>query len=502
MTLLLIASLLIPMTSGVFLTLLILPPAGQGKTGLALRLSAGGGLGVGVGSLVYFLCLLAGIARYTALIEIILCLVLGLLCFVRLRKRGCGKAGSPPAEARKGSRLERLIAALFAVELVASLVSFTIAALKEPHGRWDAWLIWNMHARFLFRGGAQWREAFASGLDWSHWDYPLMLPASIARGWTYLGDETLPLPAVMGFLFTFLVIGLLTAALAHLRGRSEGWLAGMILMGTPFLITMGASQFADVPLAFFILATLALLNVASRCPENPTGALVLAGLAAGLCAWTKNEGLLFMLIAAAGLLVTTVFSGGWRLGLQRTAGFIAGALPVLLIVVYFKTRIAPVNDLMAGLGPEAAAKLLDWGRYGQITRAFFVTGLSFTQGPIDVRAGMSLNPGTVGILLLAAYLFLTGIRIDREGRIGPIQTAAILVAMLAGYFVVYVLTPLDLDYHLMTSLNRLFIQLWPGILFAVFMIAGPPATIGLQPQSIPPPKPGKVKKRRPAKETK
>ena len=33
----------------------------------------------------------------------------------------------------------------------------------------------------------------------------------------------------------------------------------MILMGTPFFITMGASQFADIPLAFFILTTLVML---------------------------------------------------------------------------------------------------------------------------------------------------------------------------------------------------------------------------------------------------
>ena len=65
--------------------------------------------------------------------------------------------------------------------------SFLIAYLKEPHGKWDAWLIWNMHARFLYRGGDAWREAFASGLDWSHWDYPLLLPLSIVRGWTLHG---------------------------------------------------------------------------------------------------------------------------------------------------------------------------------------------------------------------------------------------------------------------------------------------------------------------------
>ena len=72
------------------------------------------------------------------------------------------------------------------------------------------------------------------------------------------------------------------------------------------------------------------------------------------------------------------------------------------------------------------------------------------------------------------YLLITGIRIDQRDRTGLVQTASVLLLMVVGYFFVYVLTPLDLHYHLMTSLNRLFLQLWPGVIFVVFMVAGPP----------------------------
>ena len=129
-----------------------------------------------------------------------------------------------------------------------------------------------MHARFLFLGGDDWREAFASGLDWSHWDYPLLLPLSIARGWTYTGGEGIHLPAVMGFLFTFLLLGLLLTSLSLLRGRIQGYLGAMVLMGTPFFIYMGTSQFADIPLAFFILTTLVMLFFQAGSPENRPGA--------------------------------------------------------------------------------------------------------------------------------------------------------------------------------------------------------------------------------------
>jgi 4-amino-4-deoxy-L-arabinose transferase-like glycosyltransferase len=368
-----------------------------------------------------------------------------------------------------------VIAVLFSVELLASLGSFLVAFLKEPHGKWDAWLIWNMHARFLYRSGEAWREVFAGGMDWSHWDYPLLLPLSIVRGWKYSGNDSIYIPAAFALLFTLLTLGLLLCALAFLRSRIQGCLAAMILLGTPFFIVLGASQFADVPLAFFMLATLVLLFLPARSPENRSGALVLSGIAAALCAWTKNEGLLFLLIVTGSLFGTTLYADGWRSARKRTLRFLAGALPILLIVVYFKTQLSPVNDLMAGFGlTAAAANLTDLSRYAEIAKAFFITGISFTQGLIDVRVGMQLNPGAVNILLLIVYLLLAGARIDDRDRTGLVRTAAVLLLTPAGYFFVYVLTPLDLGYHLATSLNRLFLQLWPSVIFLFFMAAGTP----------------------------
>jgi len=470
------ASLLLSLLIGVLLTYIFLPSGNRKTAGILLRLFAGGGLGIGVTSCSYFICLLAGLTRYVAVIDFALCLAFGLIAFMRCRKKDPGEqAGLPPRKPAARSRLKTLIASVFAVELVAFVISFAVAFLKESHGRWDAWLIWNMHARFLFRGGDLWREAFASGLDWSHWDYPLLLPLSIARGWTYAGGESVLIPAAMGFVFTLLTLGLVLAALSFLRGRTQGYLAAMILMGTPFFIAMGAAQFADVPFAFFALAAFVMLFWVERSPENHAGPLILAGIAAGLSAWTKNEGLLFALIVTVSLAGIAAHAGGWAKAFKRTGLFLAGALPVLLIVVHFKTRLAPTNDIMAGVGWAATwAKLLDWGRYAEIAGAFFATGISFTQGVIDVRVGMTLNPGAVSILLLVVYLLLTGIRIDPKYRGSFFHAAAVLVLTLTGYFFVYVLTPLDLNWHLMTSLNRLFLQLWPSAVFLVFMAAGIP----------------------------
>ena len=477
--LLFILSLLLPAAAGIPLVLLLCPALNRGWAGRLFAGFAGLGLGVGLATCVSFLSLLVGAAPVVPLVEVGAALLAGIGWLLLFRRRAAQTAPPLPGPPQ-GTRFELLLAGIAACELLASAASFFLTFLREPHGRWDAWLIWNMHARFLYRGGALWREAFASGLDWSHWDYPLLLPLAVARSWGYLGGETLPVPALVAALFALMTLGLLCSSLGFLRRPGQGYLAAMVLMGTPFFIAMGASQFADIPLAFFILATLTLLMTAARSAPGGTGALILAGLAAGLAAWTKNEGLLFLPVAAAALFGTTARSGGATAAVRRTAAFLAGTIPGLLAVAAFKLGIAPANDLLAGFGWEAlAAKLFDADRYWAIARAFFLTGLSFTQGLIDVRVGMHLNPGAVNVILLAAYLLFAGVRIDPPGRAGLVQAGAILAAMLTGYFFVYVMTPLDLDYHLATSLNRLFIQLWPGAIFVVFMIANTPeATTG------------------------
>ena len=176
------ASLLIPLVTGILLAFLFCPSLRTGGAGRVFGFFAGSGLGLGIASCLAFLCLLAGVTRYLPVVDLGVGLFVGVGWFIVSRWHAVGKDRSLPETGRRSS-FQTLLAGIFSLELVASAASFALAFLKEPHGRWDAWLIWNMHARFLFRGGDHWRDAFASGLDWSHWDYPLLLPLAIARSW-------------------------------------------------------------------------------------------------------------------------------------------------------------------------------------------------------------------------------------------------------------------------------------------------------------------------------
>ncbi len=479
MTVAFFASILLSMATGVFLIRIFLPGHNENGVGLLLMIFLGAGIGVGLGSCVYFLCMITNLTAFVPLIDILLCIITGAVSFFRWKPVRHAAGGEAPAsrQSEKKTAFEKLLIAAFLVEAAASFAAFLFAFLKEPHGRWDAWLIWNMHARFLSRSGDAWREVFSLPMDWSHWDYPLLLPLSIVRGWKYAGAEEIYVPAAFAFFFALLTAGLLLFSVSSLRNRTGGLLAGMILLGTPFFILMGASQFADVPFSFFILATIVLLFLPERLKSGSFGPLIPAGISAALSAWTKNEGLLFFLVVAMVIAAVSLFERGRKEASARLGWFLAGALPVMLIVLYFKTGLAPANDLTAGfsVGEAAWAKLTDWSRYAMIAEAFFITGLSFTQGPVDLRVGiMKFNLGFVNILLPVAWLFFMGANREKKDRGGIISATAILALMLSGYFFVYLLTPLPLDYHIATSLNRLFLQLWPSIIFLFFVISKMP----------------------------
>ncbi len=494
MTLPVLLSLVVAAAIGTLLSFALAPVSEKRPAGLMLRLTAGAALGMGLTSCLCFLCLMAGQPRAIFAVEILAALSLAALVFFIFR-RGRQGDGLPEDSPIGKFRFQWVLPAVFCGALLFSIASFIIATLREPHGKWDAWWIWNFHARFIFRGAEQWRGMFTEALDWTHLDYPLLVPLSVVRSWQYAGGETLQAPVLLACLFTFAVVGAVWAALSVLRGRSQGFLGGLVLMGSPFFIVLGAAQFADIPLALFFLLAFVFVFLHDRFPEGGRGFLVLAGLAAGLAAWTKNEGLLFFILFFLTRLILQSFRGGGKESARQLLWIAAGACPVLVIVAVFKAELALSNHLFAGQTiQQVLPKLTDLHRYCDIFKAYVLTGLSFTQGFADIRTGIHFNPGLVNVILLAAYLALMGPAIDGKDRLNLLAGAAVLVLMLAGYFAIHLIAPYELNYHLMTSLNRLYMQLWPSAVFLFFMAVRTPEQ-ALAGRAAMPAKAGSVKEK-------
>jgi hypothetical protein len=340
---------------------------------------------------------------------------------------------------------------IFACMMGFALTTLTTRVDRMPHGNWDGWAIWNTHARVLVRNGPEWKEQLQYTV---HGDYPQLTSASTARFWRYAGHEVPEAGAVMGILLGLSCVAVLAVGLFELRDLRTGLVMAMMLIGTPHYLDHMTSQYAEVPLSFFILMTLALITVqAERAPKNRS-MLALAGLSAGCAGWTKNEGLLFIAAVCAALLLPVLLRRS-RIS-ERLAPFLAGLLVPLAVIVFFKMAVPVQNDLIQAQSYEAAtARITDLGRYSFIFKYFLKTFWTF---------GMwSLTP------LIPLFLFVAVRGIHRPGvhSSGWRVSCFVLVLVLAGYFAVFVNTPADLEGHLYSALSRLLLHLWPSFLFLV-----------------------------------
>ncbi len=360
----------------------------------------------------------------------------------------------------------------FYLMLAVAIANLAILALKMPHGGWDAWAIWNMRARFIFKAGPLWRDAFSYVIDRSRPDYPILVPASIAGIWTAIGTDTVIVPAVLAILFTLAIVGLTVSSLSILRGRSQALFAGLVLLGTPLLITHTASQYADVPLGFFFLATLVLISLQDNLASNAGDFMLLAGITAGLSAWTKNEGLLFVISIVVARFVCIVPVKGARFCFRQMLFFATGLTPILLVILYFKVNFAPPNYVVALQGSsDIVGKLLDPSRYALVWETFAKQIPEFGGWAVSVP------------LLLAFYLLIVGVAFKERSKLSVGTSLITLCLMLVGYSMIYVVTPLDVKYQLDTSLDRILLQLWPGFVFTYFMAVRPIEQIAIASQA-------------------
>jgi hypothetical protein len=460
-------SIVISLVIGYGLVALLWPREERGALAVLLKVLLAVGVGFGVTSCVFYLWILASgsAGRGSVIPDAILALLAlrALMALHRRREQPAGTAGPPSAP----GRVQWIFVGVLCVAALLGVVAFVLNTVGFPNGVWDAWAIWNLHARFLYLGGAHWADGFSPLIPWSHPDYPLLVPASVARAWLYAGSDTVPAPAAIALLFTFGTAALAFAAVSLVRGRSAGALAGVTVLAAPGFFQWGAGQIADIPLSFFILATVALLALHDRGARSRGGLLALAGVCAGLAGWTKNEGLLFIVVLVIVRLLSVLWKRGWRACAREGALLLAGLLPVVAVIAAFKGSVQSANEIVAAAaGPGVAEKLTDWSRYTTILGKLYHSHV----------ARWAVPP-------VLFYLLWLGFRPRGARRPAVAASALILALVFAGYLGVYLLTPHDLAWHLATSLNRLIIHLWPAAMFCVFVAARTPEEL-LAPREV------------------
>jgi 4-amino-4-deoxy-L-arabinose transferase-like glycosyltransferase len=352
------------------------------------------------------------------------------------------------------------LAALFLVVFIIELVSFDAYTKANPHGRYDAWAIWNVRARMIARGGEHWKSVFIPQVF--HADYPLLVPLSIARSWVLAGTESQRIPPAVAGLFTFASSGILAGALLSLRKKQSAWLAGIILLTTPWFVYFGSLQFADLPLAACILSASACLCMALMDRPSSLRWFLLAGLSAGLAAWVKNEGQLFLLVFAIVTTAVILFSYHKKERLPVLLNVIYGLILPLSVIVLFKLTLAPANDVVdtGNLG-QSMSQLLSLPRYGEVINAY----LNYPKG----FGGWTFPLPLVFLL----FWILMGPVVNKENRAAIFSLSGLLALQWIGYFLIFVITPHALQTHINQSYDRLLMHIYPSFLLFLFLFLPP-----------------------------
>jgi len=397
--------------------------------GWMVLIGAGTLIGFGASSILFtFLCAWLGQSVWISIASEVTALAAAITVIKRRPARGDeGSREAPPTPALYPSIL---LAALLLALLLAT-TGFYSAWDSNPQGNWDAWSIWNLRAKFMAGDGGVARRAWSPQLVETHPEYPLLLPGLVASAWKASGSVSPSAPIAAGYLFFLSLISIAAGGFTLLRGRTLGLLFGIALIACPALLHEVGAQYADVPLAAYLLGAVLLLLL-----DRP----VLAGLLAALAAGTKQEGQLFCVIFFILLLV-------FRRAHALRA--LAGAALPLFFVLVFQVFMAPhgATPVLAQLG--------DFSRYGIIGAAFF-------------RQFWDLGAGWLHPILPVLVLGLA-LRLDRRQYTSALLGGLSVLGLLAGYFVVYLTSSNDLTWYLSTSLNRLFVQLWPLMLLTAFL---------------------------------
>ena len=340
---------------------------------------------------------------------------------------------------------------------------FAAETTYNPFGGWDARYMWNIKARFYTRVPEFWADMFLHPKPW--WtlpDYPHLLPGSVAWGWLWLGRESLGWPAVIGLSFFLSTVALVAWFLWSQRSFFLAIAGASFLISIPAFQFWSTTQYADIPLCFFITsATLVtMVGLENQCVRTS----VLGGFLTGLAAWTKNEGIPFFVICGL-LFVIHLWSRKIKNRKVLLAAFLIAAAAPILTVVYLKSQLGGAGIYIGS--PRGFSDY--WKLISDPNRIVFILGafLAFAQTADWLHLWQL---GTVATLIFVSLKLLQ--KPTSQSLHFPLS---IIALMLIGYFGIYLITPIELKFHIRYTMGRLLLHV--GVLMFVIVFETLPDSI-------------------------
>lgn len=329
-----------------------------------------------------------------------------------------------------------------------TLAIIFLIAKHQPYGWWDAWALWNTKAKFLVSGGENWQRMFSSSIEWMHPDYPLLVPSIVASGWSFFQTNSCWIPIAVTVIFSWSLYLLLKENINFLfQNNKMSAFIGFFLIAIPAFLRWGRSQYADLPLAAFLLLSITLFFRYKK-----VSTFLLSGLSLGLVAFTKNEGVFYAAIFILSAALALFYTRGRNLKKEMLVAWFSGLAPGIIFLAIVK-KMSPINNLFLlnfdNIAPHSWHRILDiisgflnefsrwkeWAIFWPIALAFLIIGL------------LNINEKDYWNVFLLIFLMVSFIF----------------------YFSVYIFVPLkyDISWYIDTSLNRLLIQITPIFVFYI-----------------------------------
>lgn len=288
---------------------------------------------------------------------------------------------------------------------------------------WDGLLNYEVKARWAFLNGGVLPLPYFSDptRDWSHQDYPLLLP--LAESWIYLwlGRADQQLAKTVSWMFFVSAVCLLHAA--NRRFAVKGWqmLVSPLMVFTVPLMLIGdgsaSTGYADFPMAVFYLATI--IFVIEFWRNEDFAALRLAGLLAAAGCWLKQDGFILwfcvaILLCLKALVEARSWKADWRKWLQLATAVSLG----LMVFVGWRWFIAFVGaSVRTEMQPVELVTL--------VANAWLL--------PIIVKGVILelLNPRHWGVLWLLTFLSIGWMFWRRRASERVVMALAVVLPILA-----------------------------------------------------------------------
>jgi hypothetical protein len=354
---------------------------------------------------------------------------------------------------RRPMRHSRLLLALEA-GLLAALIGVGLSVLRlsaaTPLREWDGWAIWAAHAHALYVEGTTSGPVFTDPLyAGGHPEYPILYPTLEAMSAHAIGRFD---PLLIDVMPALLLLSAAVATWAVLRTVVPPWLAAAValgVVGAPALVTNLQGNYADGVVA--LMTALGVLLLAVWLVSASPLALALACLYLAAATLVKAEGAVF---AVAALLAALVALSGSRRPLRPLA--LASVVVLGPALVWYGVAKA------RGVGDESFdfAALADPGYLsGNADRILRASDAML--GALALSWSLSIEVTVLALLL--GFLC-------RRARPGAFLATWIVLSF-AGLVSLYLISTAEINWHLVTSADRVVFSLGLGAFVVAPLIA-------------------------------